>query len=59
MARSCQDLLGVNEPRVRILLDAQEVLLNFASRHQLIADGDAAATRAELARLRSALEGER
>lgn len=59
MARSCRDLLGVNEPRARILLDAQEVLLRFAVRHQLIAEADAAATRAELARLRGVLDGGR
>ena len=59
LARSCRDLLGVNEPRARILLDAQEVLLRFAIRHQLIADAGAAATRAELARLRGVLEGGR
>ena len=59
LARSCRDLLGVNEPRARILLDAQEILLRFAVRHQLIADADAAATRAELARLRGMLEGAR
>lgn len=59
IARSCQDLLGVSEPRARILLDAQEVLLHFAGRHQLIADAAAAATRAELARLRGVLEGGR
>lgn len=59
LARSCDDLLGVNEPRARILLDAQDVLLRFASRHRLIADADAAAvaTRAELARLRAVLDG--
>ena len=59
IARSCGDLLGVNEARARILLDAQEVLLRFAIRHQLIADADAAATRVELARLRGVLEGGR
>lgn len=59
LARSCRDVLGVNEPRARILLDAQEVLLRFAVRHQLIADADAAATRAELARLHGVLEGGR
>lgn len=59
IARSCDDLLGVNEPRARILLDAQEVLLRFAIRHQLIADAAAAATRAEVARLRGVLEGGR
>ena len=59
IARSCDDLLGVNEPRARILLDAQEVLLCFAVRKQLVADADAAATRAELARLRGVLEGGR
>ncbi len=57
IARSCDDLLGVNEPRARILLDAQEVLLRFAIRHQLIAEAAAAATRAELSRLRGVLEG--
>lgn len=56
LARSCRDLMGVNEPRARILLDAQEVLLRFAVRHQLIANGGAAATRTELARLRGVLE---
>ncbi len=56
LARSCRDLLGVNEPRARILLDAHEVLLRFAIRHRLIADANAAATRAELARLRGVLE---
>ncbi len=59
LARSCRDLLGVSEPRARILLDAQEILLHFALRHQLIADADAAATRAEVARLRGVLEGGR
>lgn len=33
-AHSCRDLLGVNEPRAQILLDAQEVLLRFAIRYQ-------------------------
>lgn len=59
IARSCEDLMGVNEPRARILLDAQEVLLGFASRHQLIAEAAAAATRTELSRLRGVLEGGR
>ncbi|MBI3915872.1 MAG: SEC-C domain-containing protein [Betaproteobacteria bacterium] len=59
LARSCRDLLGVNEPCARILLDAEEVLLRFAIRHQLTADAGAAATRAELARLRGVLEGGR
>ena len=59
IARSCDDLIGVNEPRARILLDAQEVLLHCASRHQLIAEAAVAASRAELARLRSVLGGGR
>lgn len=59
IARWCGDLLGVNEPRARILLDAQEVLLGFASRHQLIAEATAAATRTEHSRLRGLLEGGR
>ena len=59
LARSCRDLLGINEPRAWILLDAQEVLFGFAVRHQLMADADAAATRAELARLRGVLQAGR
>lgn len=59
LARSCRDLLGVHEPGARILLDAQEVLLRFAVHHHLIAEADAAATRAELARLRGVLDGGR
>jgi len=59
IARNCDDLLGVNQPRAQILLDAQEVLLRFAGRNQLVADADAAATRAEMARLRGVIEGGR
>ena len=56
LARTCRDMLGINEPRARILLDAHEVLLGFAVRHHVITDADAAAARAEVARLRGALQ---
>lgn len=55
IARACPDLLGVNVARAQILVDAHTVLLDFAGRHGLISDGDAAATRTELARLRGVL----
>ncbi len=55
IARACPGLLGVNVARAQILVDAHTVLLDFAGRHGLIADGTAAATRTELARLRGIL----
>ena len=55
IARACPGLLGVNAARAQILVDAHGVLLDFAARHGLIADGAAAATRTELARLRGIL----
>ena len=55
IALACPDLLGVNVARAQILVDAHTVLLDFAGRHGLIADGTAAATRTEVARLRGVL----
>jgi hypothetical protein len=55
IAQACPDLLGVSVPRAQILVDAYGLLFDFASRHGLIADGAAAATRTELARLRAML----
>lgn len=51
IAWTCRDIIGVNEPRARLLLEAHGILLRFGARHQLIAEGDAASTQAELARL--------
>jgi len=36
LVRSCRDLIGLNEPRTRRMLDAHNVLLRFAMRHQLL-----------------------
>jgi hypothetical protein len=55
IARACPELIGVNEARAQHLIEAHTVLLDFAGRHGLIADDTAAATRAELARLRGVL----
>lgn len=55
IARACPDMLGVNVARARILVEAHTVLLDFAGRHGLVTDGDAAATRTELVRLRGVL----
>jgi hypothetical protein len=56
LARSCRGVLGVNVPRALLMLEAHELLLRFAERHQLISVGDAAATHSELIRLRGALD---
>ncbi|MEO8427063.1 MAG: SEC-C metal-binding domain-containing protein [Verrucomicrobiota bacterium] len=55
LARACCDIIGVNEPRARLMLDAHEILLGYAMRHQLISTSDAALTEKELGRLRSIL----
>lgn len=56
IARACPDMLGVSVARAQVLVDAHTVLLDFASRHELLAGGSAAATRTELARLRGVLD---
>ena len=55
IARSCRDVLGINLPRARLMLEAYELLLRFAIRHQLVSTGSAAATESELIRLRGVL----
>ncbi len=55
VAGGCRDLLSTNVSRARMLLDAYEILLNFAIRHGLVSCGDAAAAQQELARLRGVL----
>ena len=51
LVRSCRDLIGVNEPRARLMLDAHQVLLRFAERHQLLSEPDIARSRQNLDRL--------
>ena len=55
IVRACPDVLGVSVARAQVLVDAHTVLLDFASRHELLADGSAAAARTELVRLRGVL----
>jgi hypothetical protein len=56
IARSCRGILGVNLPRARLMLEAYELLLRFAKRHQLIFSGNAVATESELIRLHGVLD---
>jgi hypothetical protein len=55
IARNCRGILGINLPRARLMLEAYELLLRFAERHQLISTGNAAATQSELVRLHGVL----
>jgi SEC-C motif len=55
LVRACPELVGVNEPRARLLLDAHGILLRFAERHQLVSEADATESRKELARLQHVL----
>jgi hypothetical protein len=56
LARSCRGILGVNMPRARLMLEAHELLLRFAERHQLVSAVDVASTQSELIRLRRVLD---
>ncbi len=56
LAESCQDMIGINESRARLLLQAHELLARFAARHELIPPVDAAQTEKELLRLGRKLE---
>jgi hypothetical protein len=56
LVQASRDLIGVNKPRARQLLEAHEILLRFATRHQLISDADAAQSQKEIARLKQALD---
>jgi len=56
LVEACRDLIGVNEPRARLVLDAHGILLRFAARHQLLSPADAAESHKELARLQHALD---
>ena len=56
LVRACPELVGVNEARARLLLDAHWILLRFAERHQLASEADATESRKELGRLQKALD---
>jgi len=56
LVQACRDLIGVNAPRARLLLDAHGIFLGFAARHQLVSDADAAESHKELARLQHGLD---
>ena len=54
--RAARDLIGVNEPYARLLLDSHGILLRFAERHQLMSEADVARSRQNLERLRHDLD---
>ena len=56
LVRSSRDLIGVNKPRARLMLDAHDGLLRFATRHQLLSDPDIARSRQMLDRLKQQLD---
>ena len=56
VARNSRDLVGFNVPKALVLLQAHELLLHSAARHQLLPMAEIAQTEAELARLRSYLK---
>ena len=56
LAHSCRDLIGLNKPRTRLMLDTHDVLLRFATRHQLLSEPDIARSRQKLDRLRQQLD---
>jgi len=53
---ACPEVIGVNEARGHLLLDAHAILLRFAKRHQLVSADDAGESHTELARLQHELE---
>jgi hypothetical protein len=56
VAHSCRGILGVNIARAQLMLEAYEILLRFAERHQLVSPDSAAALQSELTRLRRVLD---
>jgi hypothetical protein len=55
LARSCAAIIGINEPRARLLLRVHEILAQFAVRHELISVAEAEESQAEISRLRTQL----
>jgi hypothetical protein len=56
IAHSCQDIIGINMPKARLVLRACALLAGFATLHGLLRPADAAACEAELARLNGLLD---
>ena len=56
IAHSCQDIIGINVPKARLVLRACALLAGFATLHGLLRPADAAACEAELARLNGLLD---
>ena len=57
LVQSSHDLIGMNLPRARLLLDSHGILLRFAERHQLLSEADVTRSRQNLERLSRELEG--
>jgi hypothetical protein len=55
LVHGCREMIGVNSPRARLLLQAHEILAHSAVRHQLITPAACAQTEKELSRLRCKL----
>jgi hypothetical protein len=56
VARSCRGILGLNIARAHLMLEAYDILLRFAQRHQLVSPDNAAGAQSELTRLRRVLD---
>ena len=57
LVQSSRDLISLNLPRARLLLDSHGILLRFAERHQLLSEADVTRSRQNLERLRREFEG--
>jgi hypothetical protein len=57
LVHGCRDMIGLNQPRARLLLQAHELLAHSAVQHQLITPAACAQTEKELSRLRRQLDG--
>jgi hypothetical protein len=56
LVQSCRDMIGINVPRARLLLQAHELLARLAARHDLVSPAEAAQTAKTLSRLRRQLD---
>lgn len=56
VARSCRDMMGINGPRARLILQAHAALLGFAVRHGLRSADELGSAKRELARLAKLVE---
>ena len=55
VVRTCRDIIDINLPSARLMLEAHGLLLRSARRHQLISDAEAARSEKELDRLQEEL----